>query len=162
MKDFLIQHGAFLFWMAVAIVSLIIEALTTELVSCWFAPSAIVSMILSGFVDIFWVQLLVFLVLSVLLLAFARRLVKKRLAAKAEETALNADSLIGQTGIVQEAVNNIAETGSVKIRGLIWTARALDDAEIPAGTVVTVREIHGVKLICEPNSQETQIKNEKE
>ncbi|MBQ3639766.1 MAG: NfeD family protein, partial [Clostridia bacterium] len=71
MKDFLIQHGAFLFWMAVAIVSLIIEALTTELVSCWFAPSAIVSMILSGFVDIFWVQLLVFLVLSVLLLAFA-------------------------------------------------------------------------------------------
>ena len=161
MKDFLIQHGAFLFWMAVAIVSLIIEALTTELVSCWFAPSAIVSMILSGFVDIFWVQLLVFLVLSVLLLAFARRLVKKRLAAKGE-TSLNADSLIGQTGIVQEAVNNIAETGSVKIRGLIWSARALDDAEIPAGTVVIVREIHGVKLICEPNSQETEIKNEKE
>ena len=56
---------------------------------------------------------------------------------------------------MQETVNNIAETGSVKIRGLVWTARALKDKEIPAGTIVTVREIQGVKLICEPASQET-------
>ena len=153
MKDFLMQHGAFLFWAAVAVTSLIVEALTAELVSCWFAPSAIVAMILSGFVDIFWVQLLVFLVLSAILLAVARRYLKKRLAGK-EKTDLNADSLIGKTGIVQDPINNITETGSVKISGLVWTARATDDREIPAGTVVTVREISGVKLICEPAPQE--------
>lgn len=153
MKEFLIQHGAFIFWAVVAVASLIIEALTAELVSCWFAPSAIVSMILSTFVSSFWIQLIVFLVLSVLLLVFARRFVKKRLAAK--ENRFNSDSLIGSTGVVQETVNNIAETGSVKIRGLVWTARALKDKEIPAGTIVTVREIQGVKLICEPASQET-------
>ena len=155
MDDFLTQYGAFLFWAVVAVASLIIEALTAELVSCWFAPSAIVAMILSRFVDRFWIQLLVFLVLSVLLLAFARTLVKKKFAAKAGKTDLNADSLIGQTGVVQETVNNIAETGSVKIRGLVWTARALGNAEIPAGTVVTIREIQGVKLICEPVLQES-------
>lgn len=155
MGEFLIQHGAFIFWAAVAVASLIIEALTAELVSCWFAPSAIVSMILSTFVSSFWIQLIVFLVLSVLLLVFARRLVKKRLEAKASKTDLNADSLIGHTGVVQETVNNIAETGSVKIRGLVWTARALNEKEIPAGTIVTVREIQGVKLICEPAPQET-------
>ena len=165
MKEFLIQHGAFLFWAAVAVVSLIVEAMTAELVSCWFAPSAIVSMILSGFVDLFWVQLLVFLVLSAVLLLVARRFVKKKLAAKGEP-ALNADSLIGRTGIVQEAVNNVSETGSVKVGGLVWTARAADgnEGEIPAGTVVTIREIQGVKLICEPaNEPETEQKqNEKE
>ena len=82
MKEFLIQHGAFIFWAAVAVVSLVVEAMTAELVSCWFAPSAIVSMILSTFVDLFWVQLLVFLVLSAILLAVVRRYVKKRLGIK--------------------------------------------------------------------------------
>ena len=160
MKEFLIQHGALLVWAAVAVVSLIVEAMTAELVSCWFAPSAIVSMILSEFVDIVWVQLLVFLVLSAILIAVGRRIVKKRLAFR-EKTALNADGLIGRRGLVQETVNNIAETGSVKIHGLVWTARSCNDAEIPTGTVVVVREIQGVKLICEP-AKETEIKNEKE
>lgn len=154
MNEFLTEHGALLIWAAVAVLSLIVEAMTAELVSCWFAPSAIVSMILSEFVDAIWVQLLVFLVLSAGLLAIGRRLVKKRLAAKGN-SALNADSLIGQTGVVQETVNNIAETGSVKTRGLIWTARSLDDAEIPAGTVVVIHEIQGVKLICEPVENQT-------
>ncbi len=158
MREFLIQHGAFLFWAAVAVVSLIIEAVTAELVSCWFAPSAIVSMILSGFVDIFWVQLLVFLVLSAILLAVARKLVKKRLATKGEP-ALNADGLIGRTGVVQEAVNNIAETGSVKVGGLVWTARSLGEEEIPPETVVAIREIRGVKLICEPVSEAQKAQN---
>ncbi len=161
MKDFLIQHGAFLFWAAVAVVSLIIEAVTAELVSCWFAPSAIVSMILSGFVDIFWVQLLVFLVLSAILLLVARKYVKKKLAAKGEP-ALNADSLIGRTGIVQETVNNVAETGTVKVGGLIWTARSVNDAEIPPETVVTIREIRGNKLFCEPETAEKTEQNQTE
>ena len=78
MKEFLMQHGIFLFWAAVAVVSLIVEAMTAELVSCWFAPSAIVAMLLSEFVEDFWIQLLVFLVLSALFLAFARRFLKKR------------------------------------------------------------------------------------
>lgn len=160
MREFLIQHGAFIFWAAVAAVSLIIEAVTAELVSCWFAPSAIVSMILSEFVDLFWVQLLVFLALSAILLAVVRRYVKKRLVTK-DKTALNADGLIGRKGVVQETVNNIAETGSVKIHGLVWTARSFDDSEIPAETVVTVREIQGVKLICEPVLEKSN-KNEKE
>lgn len=161
MKDFLIQHGAFLFWAAVAVVSLVIEAVTAELVSCWFAPSAIVSMILSGFVDIFWVQLLVFLVLSAILLLVARKYVKKKLAAKGEP-ALNADSLIGRTGIVQETVNNIAETGTVKVGGLIWTARSVNDSEIQPETVVTIREIHGNKLFCEPETAEKTEQNQTE
>ncbi len=156
MKEFLMENGAFLFWGFVAIASLVIEALTAELVSCWFAPSAIVSMILSSFMDIFWVQLLVFMVLSILLLAFARRIVKKHLDSK-KKSNLNADSLIGRTGIVQEPINNLLETGSVKIAGLVWTARSVRDEEIKPDTIVVVREISGVKLICEPSTKESNL-----
>lgn len=147
MKEFLIQNGAFIFWAIVAVLALIIEAMTAELVSCWFAPSALVAMILSPFVKTIWIQVIVFLGLSILLLAIGRGLVKKKLDTK--KTNLNADSLIGKTGIVQEPINNISETGSVKIAGLIWTARSVTGEEIPEGSVVVIREIQGVKLICE-------------
>ena len=147
MKGFLIQNGAFIFWATIAVLSLIVEALTAELVSCWFAPSALVAMILSPFVKTFWIQLIVFLGLSILLLAVGRTLVKKKLDLR--KANLNADSLIGKTGIVQEPINNISETGSVKISGLVWTARSATGEEIPAGSVVVIREIQGVKLICD-------------
>ncbi len=151
MKEFLVQNGAFIFWAAVALLALIIEAMTAELVSCWFAPSALVAMILSPFVKSIWIQLIVFLGLSILLLAVGRTIIKKKLDLR--KANLNADSLIGKTGVIQEAVNNTYETGSVKIAGLVWTARSASGEEIPAGTAVVIREIQGVKLICEPTAE---------
>lgn len=151
MKDFLIQNGAFIFWAAIAVLALIIEAMTAELVSCWFAPSALIAMILSPFVKIFWIQLVVFLGLSFLLLVIGRKIVKKRTDFR--KSNLNADSLIGKTGVIQEQVDNIAETGTVKIAGLVWTARSVNGEPIPAGTVVVIRDIQGVKLICEPTEE---------
>lgn len=153
MKEFLVQNGMFILWGVIAVLALVVEALTTELVSCWFAPGAIITMILSGFVDLIWVQFLVFLVVSALLLIFARGFFRKKLAQKQAANALNADSLIGRDGVVQEAVDNVTETGSVRIGGLIWSARSVKDEPIPVGTVVTVREIRGVKLICEPTEK---------
>ncbi len=147
MKEFLVQNGPFIFWAIVAVIALLIEAMTAELVSCWFAPSALVAMILSPFVKQIWIQVLVFLGLSILLLAVGRGLLKKKLAVR--KTNLNADSLIGKTGVVQEPINNVSETGSVKIAGLVWTARSVNGEEIPEGAVVVIREIQGVKLICE-------------
>ena len=147
MKEFLIQNGAFIFWAIVAVLALIIEAMTADLVSCWFAPSALVAMILSPFVKTIWIQVVIFLGLSILLLAIGRGLVKKKLDTK--KVNLNADSLIGKTGVVQETIDNISETGSVKIAGLVWTARSANGDKIPEGSVVIIREIQGVKLICE-------------
>ncbi len=151
MKEFFIQNGAFICWAAVAVLALIVEALTSELVSCWFAPSALVAMILSPFVKDLRIQLIVFLGLSILLLAVGRTLVKKKM--KSRKTDLNADGLIGKTGIVQEPISNIYETGSVKIAGLVWTARSANGEDIPEGTVVVIREIQGVKLICSPQAK---------
>ena len=53
--------------------------------------------------------------------------------------------------LVTEPIDNVLETGAVKINGKIWTARSTTDAQIAIGTRVTVVEIRGVKAIVKPN-----------
>lgn len=154
MELFLEQYGMMLFWGVIAALSLIVEVNTADMISIWFTPGAIVSMILSVWVKPFWIQLLVFVGLSVICLSVTRVYFKKHpFRGKAEK--MNADALIGKSAIVQEEIDNTLGTGSVKLGALIWTARSADDAvTIPVGAVVTVCEIRGVKAICEPTGQE--------
>ena len=67
----------------------------------------------------------------------------------------NAESLLGKRAVVIQPVNNLAQTGQVRINDIEWTARTADDAEeIPAGTVVEIEEIRGVKLIVKEVNKE--------
>lgn len=132
-------------WIALLIVAVVVEALTAELVAIWFFPAAIVSMILAFCrVDI-WIQIPVFLGVGLILIFATRPLCRKFLKSKEDKT--NTDLLIGKECIVTEEVNNIAETGEVKLNGLRWSARAEGDGVIPKDTLVTVVRIEGVKLI---------------
>ena len=152
MEQFFAEYGLMLLWAIIAISTLAVEATTVDMISIWFTPGALVAMILSIWVDIFWVQLLVFLALSAILLCLTRRYFKKH-PQYGKDEKMNADAIVGKTGIVQEAIDNIRETGSVKVGALVWTARAAEaSVTIPEGTVVIVKDIVGVKVICEPVS----------
>ena len=94
-------------------------------------------------------QWIVFIVFSALLLVLVRPLCRRFLGSRQQAT--NADSIIGQTAVVTEPIDNVLETGAVKINGKIWTARSTTDAQIAIGTRVTVVEIRGVKAIVKPN-----------
>ena len=133
-------------WLAFIVLAVIAEAASAALISVWFVPGAIVSLILSLFDVPLWVQIVVFAVISVTLLVFTRRFVKKFLKDKNERT--NADAVIGQKAVVTERISNIEETGAVKVMGKEWTARSVGDEVYDVGDVVTVKEISGVKLIC--------------
>ena len=148
--NFFATYGVAFFWLFLAIAAAAVEAQTCDLVALWFVPGALAAMVLSLFSDLMWLQIAIFLVLSVLTLVLTKTVLKKHLPQNKAEK-LNADSYIGEHGVVTEDIDNIQETGSVKLKGLVWTARSRDDAvKIPAGTVITVCEIAGVKLICEP------------
>ncbi len=136
------------FWLAVMVIAIIVEALTFTLVSVWFVPGALVSLVLSFIPGIApWVQIIVFLVVTVLLLIFVKPLTDKFLVK--DKVATNADSLIGEAVIVTEEICNLEARGAVKARGQVWTARALKGDEIYAvGEVLHVVSIEGVKLIC--------------
>lgn len=135
-------------WVAVMVATIVMEALTSDLVTIWFLPAAIVSMILSLAEVKAWVQIVLFLVIGLALLIATRPLCRKFLASRSEKT--NVDAIIGRTCIVTEEIRNIDEQGEVKVGGLRWSARSANDAVIPVDTRVRVLEIQGVKLIVEP------------
>ncbi len=148
MGAFFAEYGLMLFWAAIAILAFAVEAATADIVSIWFIPGAVISMILSLWVDKFWIQLVVFFVFSVGMLLLTGKHFRKK---NAKQTDFNADSVIGTVGTVQETVDNLRETGSVKVKGLVWTARSTEDGvTIPKGALVEIKAISGVKLICVP------------
>ena len=113
---FLAAYAQPLIWLAVALVMLIIEAATVQMVSIWFclgAVAAAIAAILGGSIP---VQIIVFVVISGVTLAFTRKFVKKVLRVK--KTPTNADSVIGAIGQVVEPIDDEAGTGRIKVEGM--------------------------------------------
>ena len=134
-------------WLAVTVASLIVEALTAGLLTIWFVPSALISMILAFCGVPTYLQTVVFFGLSIILLIFSRTIWKKYTTIKPVEST-NADALIGQIGVVTETIDNINSMGSVKVNGQYWSARSYDGTEILEDARVEILSIEGVKLIC--------------
>lgn len=133
-------------WLGILVLMVIVELLTTQLVTIWFAVGALVSFFLALFgVEQIWIQILAFLIVSAAALAVTRPLVRKTLKRKTEPT--NADMVIGKTAIVTEKIDNIAGTGLVKVGGTVWSARTADQSVIEEAQEVEVQEIQGVKLM---------------
>ena len=136
-------------WIAVLVLSLVSEALTTDLVAVWFFPSSLVAVILAVCGVPWYVQLPVFLVIGIALIIATRPLCKRWLDGKRVKTGT--ELLLGQTVLVTEEICNMEERGEVKLNGLFWSARAEDPAMIIAvGTQVSVLDIQGVKVIVRP------------
>ena len=98
--------------------------------------------------EFLWLALIVVFAVSVVLLAALRPLVKKYLRPRTVRT--NAAGNIGREAIVTEAIDNLHETGAVRLSGVEWTARSADGSPVAVGTVVRIDAIEGVKLIVTP------------
>ena len=93
-----------------------------------------------------WLQVTIFLAVSVLLLA----LLWKKVRAKAIGAKTNVDSVIGTEGYVTEPIDNVSYTGRVKLGGITWAARSTSGAPIGAGALVKVDRVEGVKVFVSP------------
>lgn len=133
------------FWLILAVVLGVIEALTVSLISVWFAVGALAAIIPAYLNVPVWGQILVFLAVSAIAFAFTKRFFKDVIKVKKQPT--NSDSLIGTDGIVTSEVNNLEGAGKVFISGLTWSARSDDGENIPEGAVVSVLKIEGATLI---------------
>ena len=142
-------------WLALLIAFLVVEGSTVTLVSIWFSAGSLVAMIVALLGGPFWLQLILFLGVSAGLLALLRPMVRKYIKPKV--TATNVDSLIGSQGYVTETVDNIAATGQVKLGAMPWTARSTDGSPIPAGTLIRVDRIEGVKAYVTPVSETVNV-----
>ena len=132
-------------WLAVAIIFIIIEAMTVGLTTIWFAAGALISLVLALLKVPVTAQVIIFLVVSVVLLATTRKVFVNKLKTGSEKT--NVDALVGEEAVVLEDITP-HDTGLVKVKGQNWTAIASDkDATILKGETVKVKAIEGVKLI---------------
>ena len=133
-------------WLIIIAVLLVIEAVTVGLTTIWFAGGALFAAFASWLGAGLVVQLLVFLAVSVLLLIFTRPLAVKYLNKGVSNT--NVNSLIGKKAVVISEINNLAQTGYVRINDVEWIARtAADDETISEKSIVEIVEVQGVKLI---------------
>ena len=95
----------------------------------------------------------VILAVSLILLILARPVLKKCLNKGVVRT--NVNSLMGQSAVVIQKIDNLAQTGQVRINDIEWLARTSDDKEIiPEKTVVTITEVRGVKLIVKVKKED--------
>ena len=134
------------FWLVLMIVLIIIEVATLGLSTIWFAFGALVAFIASLFGASVTLQVILFLIVSIISLLLTRPIAVKYLSKDRVKT--NAEGLIGKHAIVEEDISNIKETGLVKINGLEWMARTEEDNDIiEKGSVVDIIRIDGVKLI---------------
>ena len=136
------------FWAVVLVAAVVIEAATVGLATIWFAVGALAALIAAACSANIAVQVIIFIVVSLVLLVFTRPLLKKLFPVKFQAT--NYDRCIGKTAVAEEEINNIAGTGSIKIDGVLWTARCEDDTKIvKKGDLVRILRIEGVKAFVE-------------
>lgn len=133
------------FWGVLFVLLVIAELSTMQLVTIWFAIGSLgaffAAMSKLGFTG----QLAIFVLVSVILLAATRPLLKKLMVKNV--VPMNADKEIGATAVIIEEVNAAAGTGRVRLNGVDWMAVSQDGSILPENTVVTVQQVQGAKLI---------------
>lgn len=149
------MNWAAIVWLVLLVFFLGAEAATVSMVSLWFAVSALVALLAALLGGPGWLQGTLFLVVSAVLLALLRPLVKRYISPRI--TATNVDSVIGSRGRVTAAIDNISAAGQVKLGAMEWTARSTSGEPIEAGTLVRVDRIEGVKVFVTPVEATVQI-----
>ncbi len=142
------MNWAAIIWLILMVVFLLAEASTVALISLWFAAGSLAAMIVSLTGGGTAFQVTVFLAVSAVLLTALRPLLRRYVTPKLTKT--NVDSVIGSTGYVTAAIDNMSAQGQVKLGAMYWTARSSSGAPIAEGTLVRADRIEGVKVFVSP------------
>ena len=147
MLEAFFSNAPALVWLILAVILAVVEGVTFALISIWFSVGALAAMIIALNGLPLWMQILVFVAVSGIMLLLTKPLARKAMNKKAEKT--NADRVIGQTGKVTQRIDNLRTSGQANVLGQTWTARSADDSVIDEGELIRVLEIQGVKIIVE-------------
>jgi membrane protein implicated in regulation of membrane protease activity len=136
-----------LIWLIAAVVFGVGEIATLGFFLAPFAGGALVAALASAAgagAALGWV---VFLVVSLILLAGLRPLARAH-RRQPPRLRTGTAALVGRSGMVVERIANDEGVGCVRIDGEVWTARSYDDDEvIEAGKRVQVVEIRGATAL---------------
>ena len=132
-------------WLGVTALSLILEFVTLEMASIWFAAGGIICMILAA-CGVGWeIQLIVFILVSMILLLSLRKIALK-LLLKNSNTKTNANSEVGKKFKLLSDITE-QEPGTIKINDVIWNVVSVDGSKIKKGATIEIVEIKGNKYV---------------
>ena len=135
-------------WLILTILFIIFEMISLGLTTIWFAGGSFVAAIAAALGAPLWLQIVLFIAVAVALLFITRPLAVKHIDTNVEKT--NVEALVGQTAVVINDIDNLKESGQIKLNGLEWTARTKESGiTIKSGETVKIVEIQGVKAIVE-------------
>jgi membrane protein implicated in regulation of membrane protease activity len=139
-------------WLVLFVIFILLEIITMGLTTIWFGGGSLVALIASLLGANLAVQIILFVVVSVVLLVFTRPYAQRYINNKTVKT--NVEELAGKTAKVLEMIDNANSTGVVLLNGLEWMARSVDDEKIISGSLVVVERVEGVKLIVSSKKEE--------
>ncbi len=138
---------AWIIWLIIAGVFIVVEAITFNLVTIWFSIGAIASLVASLLGASVLVQWLIFAITSLIILVLVFTLKPFKRFRHGKGITTNADRYIGQQGVVTHTIDPVEGKGLVKVMGQVWSALSKDGTPIEEGAAVTVHSIAGVRLI---------------
>ena len=149
-----IDTWAWIIWLVVILLFLVIEMLTVELTFLMLALGGIVGLVadLAGAPP--WLQVIVAAIAAIALVVFLRPRLLRRLQRGADARPSNVEALLGLDGVVLATVSR--DSGQVKLaNGDVWTARTdTDGIRLDPGTRVEVARIDGATAVVRARRQE--------
>jgi membrane protein implicated in regulation of membrane protease activity len=132
-------------WMAVAALFILGEIFTAGFFLLWFGIGAAAAGVLA-ILDLHpgW-QWAGFVVVSAVLFAATRRIAEK--FTKKQPPGIGADRFVGKVGVVLEEIDNMKNTGRVRIDKDQWRADSQTDDTIPVDARVKVVGLDGTHLV---------------
>lgn len=136
---------AWVWWMAAALLLVVVEVLSLDLVLIMFAGGAVAAGALALAGTPLWVQILGFAVVSTALLLALRPWLLRHLRTRVPLVETNAAAHVGRTAV---AVTSVTErSGRVKLAGEVWTARTEGRDVVEVGEEVRVVRIDGATAV---------------
>ena len=140
------EQYMWIIWLALFVIMLVIEGAGPGLVSIWFSFGALIALLVSFIPGVaWWIELIVFIVVSVATLLALRPVVRR--FYKRNNIRTNVESFVGKRGYVIEDIT-LLKPGAIKIGDVSWTAIPIDkNAKILENEVIEVVAINGNKLV---------------
>ncbi len=137
-------------WLAIAAVMAVAEALSLGLITIWFVAGSLAAFLAAMLGADLTVQIIVFLIVSLACLALFRPLIKKHRAIGEAHEA----TPVGLNAIVTERIDNDTLSGRIETPDhMTWAALSADGGPIEKGAQVRVVDQKSVKLIVEQCSK---------
>lgn len=135
-------------WVIVGVALLIIEIFSVSFFAVFFGLGALVTALLTyiNLTNDTVVQIVTFLIVSVVSLLFFRKQILESFHKKGEQYS----ELVNEKAKVSTAIPAKGE-GKVFYRGSDWIAEATSEVAIPEGNMVKITKVDGIRLLVEPD-----------